>query len=191
MPLAGHCVPAAGMASCTSEPDWGSLLHVWKDGKGFLACQPSEVTPLMQIEHVQQLLKKTQKFLGPALQADHLQSKHVVERAVNTGTVALLAKLLHELQQSPSLDIISVNAKTPYKSVWYCVLESLCVIMETMQMRAKDKFIWVDEAKGTGTDEPLVCRFRDQLLEAEGQQGVGGAVHELLLNAVAQTCKHL
>ena len=179
------------MTSCTSEPDWGSLLHVWKDGEGFLACQPSEVMLLMQTEHVQQLLQKTQKFLVPALQADHVQSKHAVERAVNTGTVALLAKLLHKLQQFPSLDIISVNAKTPYKSVWYCVLESLRVIMEMMQLRAKDTFRWVDEAKGIGIDEPLVCNFRDQLLEAEGQWRVVGAVHEVPPDAVAHTCKGL
>ena len=82
--------------------------------------------------------------------------------------VVLLARLLHKLQEAPSKDVNSAPASTPYKSVWYCVLQARGGIMEAMQLHAAQTTKAIDEHRIFGSEVALVSNYRQQLLEAGG-----------------------
>ena len=117
-----------------SEPDWPALLELWQDPEAqALLSQPASQDPSIN-PHIQQLLSRTQKILAPSVKAEVITYKHAAA-AVQCAAIALLAKLLHLLQQQPilSTEFILATSNDPYESVWFCVLETFCCILDAMR----------------------------------------------------------
>ena len=127
---AGHPQHSIQPTMPTAALDWEGFLQLWSipEAEAFLCQAASE--PLPKRGRLQQLLVKTHQILSHALEANAFQSKEAVA-AVQCKAVALLARLLHRLQQSPKLEL-SLIAKHPLKSTWYCVLLSLNHITERL-----------------------------------------------------------
>ena len=107
------------------------------------------------------------------MKADTFTYKHAAA-AVKCEAVAVLAKLLHLLQQQPifSMEVARATSNDPYESVWACVLGTLrCIV----------KAFWVEmptldlSAPGNRADPRLAehadleASCRQQLEEAAGR----------------------
>ena len=125
-----------------------------------MTCPAENLTSLMQTQPVKQLLAKTRELMLPVLTAKGDKLKKAAAGALPAGAVALLANLLHQLQQDPSLQVISVDSLRPYTSAWYCMLQALCAILAVMREQ-------LEKSPGL-TPELLKCR--EQLLEAGGEK---------------------
>ena len=169
------CLIPAGHPQHSIQPtmpaaalDWEGFLQLWSipEAEAFLCQAASE--PLPKRGRLQQLLVRTQQILFHALKADAFQSKEAVA-AVQCQAVALLARPLHRLQQSPKLELSSI-AKHPLKSTWYCVLLSLHSIMERLceqqYVQGRSNLRQVPEASETGR---IALAFTEQMNQATGR----------------------
>ena len=149
------------MASSTLGPKlWQDLVKLWQDeGQTLITCPAEGIASLLQTQSVKQLLAKTRELMLPVLTAKGGQLERATAGAVSSGAVTLLAKLLHQLQQDPSLQVISVDSQRPCMSAWYCVLQALCAILEVMRGKLEDYYPGL-------LAHVIICR--DQLVEAEG-----------------------
>ena len=156
------------------EPKWPALLELWQDPEAQAllsqpASQDSSTNPRMQ-----QLLSSTQKILAPLLKEKTITYKHAVA-AVKSEAIALLAKLLHLLQQQPiiSREFSIAKSNDPYKSVWVCVLESVRNILKVIQVEMSTFDLSASEIREDprlAAHAALEASCSQQLEEAAGRE---------------------
>ena len=159
--------------SATVNVNWDDFTELWSipEAEAFLSQATSE--PLPKRGRVQQLLVRTQQILSSAAEAEAIHFK-AAEAAVQARAVVLLARLMHVLQQSPSMDVTAVIVHRPFSSVWYCVVYTLVCIVETIQkqrvaeMRSQSQEAEVEECATVPELTPIKTSCMQQLDEAEG-----------------------
>ena len=162
------------MPRSVPEPDWPALLELWQDPEAqALLSQPASQDAFMN-PRIQQLLSRTKKILVPSVKEDTITYKHAAA-AVKCEAIALLAKLLHLLQQQPilSMEFARATSDDPYDLVWACVLESLRCIMKAIRV---EKATLDPSAPGIRGGDPrlaehavLEASCRQQLEEPAGK----------------------
>ena len=146
--------------------DWDGFTRLWAipEAERFLSQAASE--PLPRRGRLQQLLVKTQQVLSRSAKADGVMPYKQAKAAVESRAVVLLARLMHVLQQSPSLKVTSIVVNQPWSSVWWCVAYALCTIVESIQQ--KDQDMWRSPAELEASIAPIKASCRQQLKEAAG-----------------------
>ena len=157
------------------EPDWPALLEVWQDPEAqALLSQPASQDASTN-PRIQQLLSRTRKILVPlSVREIAITYKHAAA-AVKCEAIALLAKLLHLVQQQPILskEFAMATSNDPRNSVWACVVESLRFILKAIRVEMSTVNL---SAPGVFPDPRLAdharleASCRQQLEEAAGKE---------------------
>ena len=159
------------MPSCKARPPWPALLQLWSDAEAEALLAQGSSQSALENPRLHQLLAETKKILAPITEADSIRYTKAVA-AVECQAVALLAKLLHLLQQHPSHIISSAASSNFLQADWSCVLDTLKAIMLSLSLEAHANF-----KKGDALDRleynkhaDLEISCREQLEEAGGEQ---------------------
>ena len=177
------------MPSCKARPPWPALLQLWSDAEAEALLAQGSSQSALSNPRLQQMLAATKKILAPVAEADSINYIQAVA-AVECQAVALLAKLLHLLQQQPSHTISSAASSNSLQAGWSCVLGTLKAIMLSLSMKALFNF-----REGAAMDRSeydkhadLEISCREQLEEAGGEKYSNTASTALLVIAHITFC---
>ena len=99
---------------------WQRLLDLWSDPEAESFLQELSQRPVPKSGPVHKLLLKTEKLLDKAT-----SSRADAVQAERCGAVALLARILHRLQQHPCEENHFGPPQAPLQTTWYSILQGL------------------------------------------------------------------
>ena len=112
----------------TPSSYWKRLLDLWSDPPAESFLQELSHRPIPKSGLMHKVLLKTEKLLDKARSA-----KSDAVQAERCGAVALLARILHRLQQHPCKEDHFGPPQAPLQTTWYSILQGLAYIAHSLR----------------------------------------------------------